>query len=171
MVNSIHQFTVPLFRRSFGVLSSYISVARQYVEAVGLSESDILAARLAPDMLPFVAQIQRASDKAKNGVARLAQVEAPVFSDTEATFSELDQRIEKTLTFLDSVRPSLFTGADKRTVELHFRSVNGAMSGLTYLTQVLLPDFYFHVATAHAILRHEGVGIGKADYLGKPDYL
>ena len=76
-----------------------------------------------------------------------------------------------TVAFLDSVKPNLFTGAGKRTIELRFRSVNGAMSGHTYVTQVLMPDFYFHVATAHAILRNNGANVGKADYLGKPDYL
>jgi hypothetical protein len=122
-------------------------------------------------MMSFSGQIQRASDKAKNGVARLAKVEAPAFADTETTFAELDTRIAKTVEFLDSVKPSLFEGADERTVELKFRSVGGVMTGHTYLTQVLLPDFYFHLATAHGILRNKGLPVGKADYLGKPDYL
>jgi hypothetical protein len=162
---------MPLLRRGFGVLSAYLAAAREHVETTALSESAILGARLAQDMLPFSGQIQRASDKAKNGVARLVDVEAPNFPDTEATLAELDARIAKTLDFLDSVKPGRFKGADMRVVELRFRSVNGVMSGHTYLTQVLLPDFYFHVATAYGILRHLGLPIGKADYLGRLDYL
>jgi hypothetical protein len=167
----MYRFTVPLLRRALGVLSTYIVGVRKHAHAHGLDESMLLSARLAPDMLPFSGQIQRASDKAKNGVARLAEIVAPSFADTETTSRELEERIANTVAFLDSVKPSLFVGADKRTVELRFRSVNGAMSGQTYLTQVLLPDVYFHVATAHGILRNNGIDVGKADYLGVPDYL
>jgi hypothetical protein len=171
MSNTIFAYSVPLLRRGFGVLSSYLAIAKEYVQLQGLAESDILGARLAPDMLPFAGQVQRASDKAKNGVARLAQVKAPSFADTEASFGELQDRVSKTLTFLASVNPAKFEGADRRIVELKFRSLNGVMSGTTYLTQVLLPDFYFHVATAHGILRNKGLSVRKSDYLGKPDYL
>lgn len=171
MSNTMFEYSVPLLRRGFGVLSSYLTIAKEYVALWNLSESDILNARLAPDMLPFAAQIQRASDKAKNGIARLVQVQAPSFADTEGSFDELRDRVSKTLEFLAAVNPTKFEGAEQRIVELKFRSVNGMMSGATYLTQVLLPDFYFHIATAHGILRNKGLSVGKADYLGKPDYL
>jgi hypothetical protein len=171
MSNISYQFSVPLLRRGFDVLSSYLAIAKKHAAAKGLSESELLNARLAPDMLTLAGQIQRASDKAKAGVARLAQVTAPSFSDTETTIAELEQRIAKTVEFLDSVTPSRFEGSDDRKVELRFRSVSGVMSGYTYLTQVLMPDFYFHIATAHGILRNQGLPIGKADFLGKPDYL
>ena len=111
MSNTLYQFTVPLFRRGFAVLSSYLVFAQQYVGTDGLTEGAILNARLAPDMLPFSAQIQRASDKAKNGVARLAQLEAPSFSDTEKSFSELEQRLARTIAFVSSVPESQFDGA------------------------------------------------------------
>jgi len=170
-MNTHYEFSVPQLRRGFGILSAYLAAAKRHVEATGLPESDVLQARLAPDMLSFTAQFQRASDKAKNGVARLAQVEAPGFADVEQSFAELEQRIRGTLDFIDLVDPAKFEAAGQRQVELRFRSISGSMTGHTYLTQVLMPDFYFHVATAHAILRNLGVAIGKADYLGKPDYL
>jgi hypothetical protein len=171
MSNTTYEYSVPLLRKGFEVLSSYLTIVKDFVNSRSLTESDILNARLAPDMLPFSGQIQRASDKAKNGIARLAQVEAPSFPDTESTVAELQQRINKTDLFLRSVRPVKLEGADRRIVELRFKSINGVMSGNTYLTQVLLPDFYFHIAIAHGILRNKGLPVGKADYLGKPDYL
>ena len=150
--------------------ATFAAAARR-VKTQGLHDGDILDARLAPDMLPFSGQIQRASDKAKNGVARLANIDAPSFTDSEATLAELESRVAKTVEFLTSVSPSRFEGADHRRVELRFRSVNGIIEGHAYLTQILMPDFYFHIATAHGILRSKGLAIGKADYLGKPDYL
>jgi hypothetical protein len=171
MSNTSYQFSVPLLRRGFTVLSSYLAIVGEFVKLRSLPESDILNATLAPDMLSLSGQIQRASDKAKSGIARLAQVEAPSFPDSEKSIAELRERIDKTDRFLRSVRPTKFEGADLRIVELRFKSINGVMAGDTYLTQVLLPDFYFHIATAHAILRNKGLSVGKADYLGKPDYL
>ncbi|MHC2337582.1 DUF1993 domain-containing protein [Bradyrhizobium sp. USDA 4454] len=171
MENAIYQFTIPALMRGLGVLASYLAFARERVRTQGLKESDIMNARLAPDMLTFAGQIQRASDKAKNGVGRLAGVETPAFADTEGSLAELEERIAKTIAFLTSVRSAHFEGAEGRTIELRFKSVSGRMTGQTYLTQVLLPDFYFHIATAHDILRNQGLAIGKADFLGKPDYL
>jgi hypothetical protein len=133
-----------------------IRVAREK----GLQPSDLLQARLAPDMLPFGGQIQRASDKGKGGVARLAGVEAPGFEDTESTFAELAARIVKTTDFLRSVDPKRFEGAEDRTVVLKFRALDGTFRGDKYLMNILLPDFVFHVTAAHDILRHRGVSIG-----------
>ncbi len=169
MSNDMYQFTVPLLRRGMSVLSTYVELAREHAKARGIDEAEILNARLAPDMFSFAGQIQRASDKAKNGVSRLADTTAPAFADNEATLDELDIRIEKTIAYLDSVRPDQFESADTRDVELKFRSLSGVMSGHVYLTQVLLPDFYFHVATAHGILRNLGLAVSKTHYIGKPD--
>ena len=132
-----------------------------------------------PDFVSYVAWVcERALDRGLLPHTNLGVLEpADLARLRETTASQglmlesISERLDKTMVFLDSVKPDLFTGAGKRTIELKFRSVNGAMSGHTYVTQVLMPDFYFHVATAHAILRNNGANIGKADYLGKPDYL
>ncbi|MEI9942240.1 MAG: DUF1993 domain-containing protein [Pseudomonadota bacterium] len=118
-------------------------------------------------MLPLSGQIQRASDKAKAGVARLTLVDAPAFADTETTFAELAARVEKTTAFLRSVAKEHFEGSDARAVEINFRSLSGSYSGERYLMGILLPDFFFHVTTTHGILRNRGLAIGKADYLGR----
>lgn len=167
---SIYDLTVPALLRGFATLSHSLDQAEAHVAAHGLAPETILEARIAPDMLPFAAQIQRASDKAKGGIARLAAIPAPPYDDTEKSFDELRARIAKTVAFIESADTAQFDDAADRLVELRFRSVSGKLKGSVYLTQVLLPDFYFHIATAHGILRNLGVPLGKADYLGAPDY-
>jgi hypothetical protein len=116
-------------------------------------------------MLPFKSQVQIASDTAKGAGARLAGIEVPKFEDDEASFAELQARIDKTVAFLDSLDPAAFEGAEGRTVTLQLRSGAREFTGLDYLTTWANPNFYFHVTTAYAILRHGGVEIGKMDYL------
>jgi hypothetical protein len=164
MAPLMYELTVPVFIRGFGVLSGYLESAEKFARETGLDPNELIQARLASDMFTFARQIQSASDKARFGVARLAAIEVPSFPDTETTFAELEARIAKTTAFLRSVDQSRFDGSDARKVEL--RSL-GAYRGDDYLLTVLLPDFFFHVATAHGILRHRGVPIGKADYLGR----
>jgi hypothetical protein len=169
MAATLYTFTIPLLTRGLAVMSGYMNKAAAHAKAHQLDPATLLGARLAPDMFPFSGQVQRACDKAKNGVARLTGVAAPVHQDTETTFQELQLRIAKTLTFLNAATPAQFEGAEERMVEFRFPGLTSAISGQVYLTQFLLPDFFFHIATAHGILRNEGLQIGKVDYIGKLD--
>jgi len=164
---TMYELTIPTLLRGFDVLSTYLQKASAFAQEKGIAPADLIQSRLAPDMLPLGAQVQRASDKAKAGVARLAMIDAPAYADTEATFAELAARIAKTTAFLRSIEGKHFEGSDARSIEINFRSVSGTYSGERYLMAILLPDFFFHVATAHDILRHRGLAIGKADYLGR----
>jgi uncharacterized protein len=164
---TMYDLTIPTLLRGFDVLSTYVDKASAFAREQGIAPAELIQSRLAPDMLPFSGQIQRASDKAKGGVARLTMIDAPAFADNETTFTELAERIKKTTTFLRSVPKERFEGGDTRSIEIKFRSLNGTYSGELYLMGILLPDFFFHVATAHAILRHRGLAIGKVDYLGR----
>jgi hypothetical protein len=166
---SMFELTIPALTRGLGIMTTYIDFADQHAQAAGLSQASLIDARLAPDMLPFGGQVQRASDNAKFGVARLTGVAAPSFNDNEATFDELRDRVSKTTVYLLNVDPEKFEGSDTREVELKFKSVSGIMSGHAYLTKFLLPNFYFHIATAHGILRNQGLNIGKQNYLGGLD--
>jgi uncharacterized protein len=134
--------------------------------AEGKTEAALLEARLADDMRPFPAQIQMASDSAKNAMARLAGIEAPAMPDTEASFAELKARCARTIAFVESVQRAALDGAEDRTVELKFPNGMGyRFTGAQYLTGFALPNFYFHATTAYAILRNQGVGLGKPDFL------
>ena len=131
-------------------------------------EPDVLAGdRLAPDMLPFTRQIQLACDFAKNSTARLAGQEPPKFEDNETTFPELRARIEKTLAYLKTVPASAVDGQEDRDITIPIRDQTLEMKGLAFLQRWALPNFYFHVVTAYNILRHNGVDIGKRDFLGR----
>ena len=129
--------------------------------------SVLLAARLAPDMLPFTRQIQIACDGAKFGVARLAGVEAPKFEDNEASFAELRERVRKTIDYVRSVPASQLDGTEDKDVSVPRRDGAVIMKGEFYLKHFVLPNFFFHVTTTYALLRHNGVELGKADYLGR----
>jgi uncharacterized protein len=163
---SMYRLSVPAFVRGFGVLSSYLDKAEAHAQAHGLDLAALVQARLSPDMLPLSGQVQRASDTSKNAIARLAGIEAPGFPDTETTFSELRQRIGKTLEFFDSVDPAVLEGSQSREIALKFGTFAATLTGEDYLLTFALPNFYFHLATAHGILRQQGVQIGKLDYLG-----
>ena len=167
MALTMYDLTIPTLLRGFDVLSRYLEKAAMFTSEKGIAPSEFIESRLAPDMLPLSGQVQRASDKAKAGVARLALVDAPAFADTETTFAELAARVEKTTAFLRSVRKEQFEGSDTRAIEIKFRSLSGTYSGQTYLMGILLPDFFFHVTTTHDILRNRGLAIGKVDYLGQ----
>jgi hypothetical protein len=126
-----------------------------------------MTARLAPDMFALPRQVQIASDAAKGCVARLAGVEIPKFEDTEASIDELRQRIRKTIDFMKSVPAENFEGADSRPVEIALRSGTLNFTGEDYLRFFAMPNFFFHVTTTYALLRHNGVDLGKMDYLGQ----
>ncbi|MEJ0036216.1 MAG: DUF1993 domain-containing protein [Gammaproteobacteria bacterium] len=144
----------------------FLDKAAAYAEAKKFDVSVLINARLAPDMLPFVKQIQIASDNAKFGVARLANLEAPKFEDNEKTFDELRARVKKTIDFIKSVPASAFEGAEDRDIKIVMPNRTIEMKGLTYLRGWVLPNVFFHVTTAYLILRHNGVDVGKRDFLG-----
>jgi hypothetical protein len=129
-------------------------------------EAELMGARLADDMRPFPAQYQMASDAAKGAVARLAGVTAPAMPDTETSFADLRERIDKTLAFIASVDPAAVAAGEDRAIELKFPNGMGyRFNGAAFLTGFALPNFYFHVTTAYAILRANGVPVGKGDFL------
>ncbi|MBL8781809.1 MAG: DUF1993 domain-containing protein [Alphaproteobacteria bacterium] len=167
MTANLYAASVPAFQQMLKNLSSILTKTAAHAEAKKIDPSVFVNARLAPDMHPLARQIQMVSDTAKGAAARLAGVDVPSMPDTEATLAELQQRIAKTVDFLSSLKPEQFEGSADRSVELN---VGGGQKmtfkGATYLTHFALPNFYFHVTTAYDIVRHNGVEIGKRDYLG-----
>ena len=166
MSRSMYRLSIPAFVRGFGVLSAYLDKADAHAQANGLDPGILVQARLSPDMLPLAGQVQRASDTSKNAVVRLTGLEAPGFPDTETTFPELRERIRNTLDFFSSVQPNQFESSGAREITLKFGTMQAVLTGEDYLLSFVLPNFYFHLATAHGILRHQGVAVGKLDYLG-----
>jgi uncharacterized protein len=165
---SIHEITVPVFVRAFANLSAILKKAEAHAKATGLDPKVYLEARLAPDMLPLTGQVQRASDTAKGCVVRLAQIENVVLPDTETSFTELQARIAATVEVLNRISPSQLEGAEDRKVELKLPDRTLTFNGRSYVIGFVVPNFYFHVTTAYDLLRHKGLEIGKADYLGAP---
>lgn len=159
---SVHAASAPVFVRSLTNTAAIIDKAL----AAGLSEAAILEARLAPDMHPFPRQIQMASDAAKGAIARLAGVEVPSMPDTETTLAELKARIAATIAFIESVDAAAYDGAEDREVVLKFPGMELKFTGADFLTGFALPNFFFHVTTAYALLRSVGAPIGKMDFLG-----
>ena len=166
MTLSIYRASVPLYIRGFSQLAGIMDKAEANAAARKIDLSVLVNSRLAPDMYPFSGQIQRASDTAKGTIARLAGVEIPSFPDDEVTFEDLRGRIAKTVDFIKSVPESAFDGADTREITLKLRDRDMTLSGADYLLDRQLPNSYFHITTAYDILRHNGVDIGKRDYLG-----
>lgn len=166
MAISMHSASVPVFTRMLGHLAAWLDKAEAHAQAKKFDTSVYLAARLAPDMLPFTKQIQIACDAAKFGVARLAGVEAPKFEDNEASFADLRERIRKTVAFVESVPASAIDGAEDKDITVPRRDGNIVLKGEFYLRHYVQPNFYFHVTTAYALLRHNGVELGKGDFLG-----
>ena len=155
---SIYDVSVPVFVNA-------LTNMRNWLDKVA-DRPELFDARLAPDMRPFAAQYQMASDSAKNGIARLAGIEAPAMPDTETSFDDLKDRCDKTIAFLRSITRDQLADAATRPVELKFPNNMGyRFEGLTYLTGFALPNFLFHATTAYAILRAQGVGMGKPDFL------
>jgi uncharacterized protein len=163
---SMHSASVPVFVRMFGNLSLWLDKAEAHAAAKKFDPQVYLTTRLAPDMLPFPKQIQIACDAAKFGVARLAGVDAPKFDDTEASLAELRVRIQKTVEFVRSVPASQIDGTEAKDVVVPRRDGSITLKGEFYLKHFVMPNFYFHVTTAYALLRHCGVDLGKSDYLG-----
>ncbi|MBP1843134.1 hypothetical protein J2046_001388 [Rhizobium petrolearium] len=164
---SLYDITVPVFIRAFGNLTEILKKGEAYADEKGLEHKELLNARLIEDMYPLIAQIQRASDAAKFVPVRLGQVENVPMDDNEATFADLHARIEKTVTFLKSVDPAMMADREEAEVVLKTRSGSTTFTGRNYVLGFAIPNFYFHVTTAYAILRHKGVPIGKMDYIGR----
>lgn len=167
MAFTTYDASVPVFRQMLGNLSGLLQKAEAHAADNSMDVNELLEARLAPDMFTFTRQVQIACDHAKGGVARLAGVELPKFEDTEKTVAELQERIRKTLDFVNSVSPEQFEGAEDRDIKLVFPWATYDFKGGRYLTYWALPNFFFHVTTAYDLLRHKGVAIGKADFLGR----
>lgn len=163
---TMHSASAPVFTRMLGHLLNWLDKAEAHAQARKFDPANYLSARLAPDMLPFTKQIQIACDAAKFGVARLAGVEAPKFDDNEASLADLRARVRKTLDFIESIPAGQVTGSDERAVVLPRRDGPVTLQGEFFLKHYALPNFYFHIVTAYALLRHNGVDLGKADYLG-----
>ena len=163
---SMYQTSVPAFVRGLNVLAALLQKGADHAAAAGMDPAELINARLAPDMYPLSGQIQRASDASKFAVQRLSRVEAPKFPDEETTFDQLQQRIAATLAYLQDVPADRLDGAEGRKVSLAFGDFKQEFRGDDYLLTFALPNFYFHVTTAYAILRHAGVKVGKLDFLG-----
>lgn len=166
MAISMYSASVPVFTRMLGHLAAWLDKAEAHAQAKKFDTSVYLGARLAPDMLPFTKQIQIACDAAKFGVARLAGVEAPKFEDNETSFADLRERIRKTVAFVNSVPASAIDGNEDKDITVPRRDGSIVLKGEFYLKHYVQPNFYFHVTTAYALLRHNGVELGKGDFLG-----
>ena len=167
MTISMYQASVPCFVRTLGNLSAILDKAQAHVDAKKLDATALTSCRLFPDMLPMTRQVQIACDAAKGLVARLSGLENPVHEDTEKTLVELQARIAKTLAFVQSVTPAQLDGTEEKDIVVKRGDTETHSQGMQYLLGNALPNFYFHVTTAYNILRHNGVEIGKRDYLGK----
>jgi uncharacterized protein len=164
---SFYEGSVPAFLQILGSLTGILTKAEAHCKAKSIQPDVLLGARLYPDMLPLSKQIQLACDFAAKGCARLTQSEVPSTPDTEKTFDELKARLGKTADYVKAFKPAQFDGADARDVTFPAGpDKTMTVKGQQFLSHFTLPNFYFHAATAHDILRHNGVEIGKRDFLG-----
>jgi uncharacterized protein len=166
-MTTLYDASVPIFDAMLKNLSTLLDKAAAHAAAKNFDPAVLLQSRLSPDMFPLTRQVQIAADAAKFGIARLTGVDAPKFEDDETTIDALKARIEKTRAFIASVPREKFEGAESRRVEVPTRAQTYAFDGRTFLLQWAMPNFYFHVMTTYNLLRHNGVEIGKRDYLGQ----
>lgn len=167
MTISLYAASIPVFKQMLNAMSGVLTKAEAHATAKNIDPSVLLQARLAPDMFPLVRQVQIAVDFAKGVSGRLAEVELPKYDDNEATFAELQALISKVLAFVDTLKPEQVDG--KEWIEIVTRPgtpKEKRFTGQAYLLTYGLPQFFFHVTTTYAILRHNGVEIGKRDYMG-----
>ena len=167
MRTSMYQASIPTFIRALNSLADILEKAAAHAEAKKIDPAVFINSRLAPDMFPLAKQVQIASDAAKGGAARLAQVEPPAFEDNETTFPQLIERARKTVAYLQTLKPEQIDGSEDRTVSWKTRTSTKEMQGQPYLLHHLIPNVFFHVTAAYLILRHNGVELGKQDFLGK----
>lgn len=164
---SMYQASVPPMVRTLKNLSLILKKGAAHAKAKKIDPAVLVNARLAPDMFPLARQVQIACDMAKFGTARLAGIKPPRYPDKEASFEDLQARIDKTLKFVKKVKREKIDGTERREIVLKFPGGVLEFKGLPYLTGWVLPNLYFHVTAAYAILRHNGVDVGKRDFLGK----
>ncbi|MBM7049038.1 MULTISPECIES: DUF1993 family protein [Rhizobium] len=163
---SMYSFSVPVFQRGLQNLSAYLDKIEAYAAEKGIEPNELITARLFDDMLPLSGQYQRASDTAKLTISRLAGIDAPRFEDNETTVADLRERLKKTQDFLATVTPEAMEGSDEREVTISPGGNKTVFKGEDYLAKFALPNFFFHVTTAHGILRSRGLPVGKMTYLG-----
>ncbi|MBM2812821.1 MAG: hypothetical protein HW416_3580 [Chloroflexi bacterium] len=168
MIISMYQASVPRFVSILTNLSAILDKAQVHIEERKIDPSTLTTYRLFPDMLPMTRQVQIACDSAKGAVARLAGVEIPKHEDTEQTFAELKARIAKTIEFVQSIKPAQLDGTEDKDITLKIGGKDTTLKGMQFLLDRALPNIYFHATTTYNILRHNGVEIGKRDYLGNP---
>lgn len=167
MAISVFDQTVSAMSRGLLNLDAIVSKAGEYAEEKKIDPVVLIQGRLYPDMLPFVAQIRIATDTAKGAAARLCGADMPKWADDEATFEEIHGRIRKALNYLSGFKPDQFEGSETKKIELKLPNRTMQFVGRDYVLGFVLPNFYFHVTTAYNILRHNGLVIGKLDFLGE----
>ena len=163
---SMYQATVPVLQRALRTLKSLLEKGEAHAQAQGYDPNVLLQSRLYPDMLPLLRQVQLATDTSKFAPARLTGNESPRFEDVETSFAELQARLDRVIEYVGSFEPAQFEGSEARSVTLASRGGERQFDGRGYLLGFVLPNLFFHVSTAYAILRHNGVPLGKLDYLG-----
>ncbi len=166
MTCSMFQASVPVFSQFLPALSNVLKKGEAFAEAKKIDPSVLINARLAPDMFALARQVQIATDHAKGSLARLAGQDVPSFPDTETTFADLYARIAKTLDYVKTFKPEQIDGTEGKEIVLTFGTQKFPFTGQTYLINFALPNFYFHSSMAYAILRHNGVDVGKRDFMG-----
>ncbi len=166
MAITFYRVSVPVLVRGLRILRTYLDYAEAFANEGNRPVEQLLEARLAPDMMTFAGQIQRASDAAKGGMAKASGTKAPSFPDVETTIDELRDRIDKTISFVESFNPQQVDGREDALTDAKQLGGKEKARAEDYVLQVTLPNFFFHVTTAHDILRNQGVKIGKRDYLG-----
>ena len=166
MAISMYQASIPQLKKMLGNLSSLLTKAEEHIAAKGIDGAVLVEGRLFPDMFPLTKQVQIACDQVKNGLARLAGIEPPKFDDNETTIAQLKERIAKTIAFVDTIKPEQIDGTEAKEIKFSIKEWSFEFVGKQYVLTWIIPNFYFHVTTAYNILRHNGVEIGKADYLG-----
>lgn len=166
MTISIYQTLIPTSIHNLQNLAAILKKAEIHAEAKKIDQSVFLNSRLFPDMFPLVRQVQIACDTAKAGAARLAEIEIPFHADSEQSFSDLQERIKKTIDFLKTIKANQLDGKEELKISYHQHGRDRNFIGLPYLLNYTLPNIFFHITTTYAILRHNGVDLGKKDYLG-----
>ena len=166
MKDAMYNSSVPVFLRCLDVMDALLDKGAAFAEAKKVDVSVLLGMRLAPDMFPLQRQVQLVSDFAKGISARLAGVENPKYEDNETTLPQLKERLARTRAFIKTLKPEQFAEAATRTIAFKAGGRDMSFEGQTYLLHYGLPNFYFHLTTAYAILRHAGVELGKRDFIG-----
>jgi hypothetical protein len=166
MALSLYQISIPPMLRQLRALSTILDKAAEHAREHKFEPSALLQARLYPDMYDFIHQVQAVTDMAKGGAARLADVEVPKMDDTEASFDELKARLAKTIAFLESLKPAQIDGREEADLQIPMGRDTRIMKALAYWQGFVMPNLYFHTAIAHGLLRHNGVPVGKRDFLG-----